>query len=1462
MNKTTYNWRRYWCSPYASILLSDGGYLPDPETTGAFVNQLVRHAEQISDMPCLILLGEPGIGKTASVAEMAAKVRDANQKTSDIVLSVDLRIIPTVEELRHELFDSPQFKAWERGDHVMHLFLDSFDECMIRITTLATWIGNKLRQLPHSRLRLRIACRSAVWPELLTKELQQIWGKEDVGEFQLLPLMRSDVSMAAADSGLDANAFLAAVKSAGAIPLAIKPVTLNFLIGQYRNNQTLPDKQRVLFGHGCRYLCTEANESRNVARDAQPTTSIPARLAIASRIAAVMLFSNSFAVSTAPDLGDVSKGALPLHELLRGPEISGGIAFPIEERQLRETLDTGLFVYHGSKLMGWAHRTYADHLAAEFLLEHKMPDAQIAGLLFLDDGKVVPQLQEVAARIAMERPKVLSRILQDDPIVLMRSDASAMSSAERAATIDFFLAAMDRGDLSLRDMPPWESLRRVNHEELKEQLRNIISDRSKSIDCRYAAIEIARACQIQSVEDDLVSLALNRSEDASLRAEAIRAISNIGTSKGFSHLLLLAQSEIDLDPDDDIKGSVLYALWPDHMAAEQLFTILSPPKRSMHMGSYWSFLQSPIANLLSGNDLISGLQWAGKLIYSVDSHFAKLIKELWMQAWIRFDDPQVLSAAAQLIRRRMEGHERPFPHLDIEGDNQFNEGRRRVCAVILEQTDGLGMASDLIATGTLDMTNASDWEWAIDEFVRAGSENIKRAYATILRIQFNPTEELQFERIFRAMREHTILKQEFTAILGPIDFESELASQMRREYENMKNLDLLRQEVQNRKHAKVHSISEYLSEFESGDMEAWWKTTDVMRRASDGAIIGRAEDDVDLAMLPGWTEATDAIRDRIISAAKEYIIEGDPNTARGLNNRGEQFNFWAAAGYRAFRLLSSLQPGFVAKLPAEVWKKWALAIVGQPSTFNTSDDARLVRRTLLRQLADHAEKEFVNALGAIIDRDNTRQMIVDVSWLVDGSWRREVAECLLDKVRHGSLSPGSQGELLAALLRHVGDNIADLQARAQAMLESFIQDLLTLLSGVPEDTLPGILDQNKPTMDRARLAVFVLMECAHDGGWPTVWSIFEQQPLVGRNLAADLGYRERFGTSPLLQRLAEKHLADLYLFLLREFPPADDPRIDGWHGIDNLESATTFRNTVLQELRDRRTALAGKQLERIVTERSDLPWLRRVLRLAQEDIQRLGWTPPAPFHILEMAQRADLRLVQNADHLLDIVIESLEQLQSDLLEETPDAQFLWYPSGNFAKVEEAKARGRKGSKPAPVGSQSGEGTPDATKGRKKLYKPREEEELSDYVKRFLQRSLKERGIIVNREVQIRRGHGGEPGQDTDIHIDAAVLNADGSVKDKVSVIIEVKGCWHNELKTAMDTQLVKRYLYNNASCRHGIYLVLWFAGVQWDPDDKRKAKTPKEGISDVRMELIAQAATLSSANSLSVKIVVLDVTLL
>jgi len=142
-----------------------------------------------------------------------------------------------------------------------------------------------------------------------------------------------------------------------------------------------------------------------------------------------------------------------------------------------------------------------------------------------------------------------------------------------------------------------------------------------------------------------------------------------------------------------------------------------------------------------------------------------------------------------------------------------------------------------------------------------------------------------------------------------------------------------------------------------------------------------------------------------------------------------------------------------------------------------------------------------------------------------------------------------------------------------------------------------------------------------------------------------------------------------------------------------------------------------------------------------------------------------------------------------------------------------------------------------------LYRPKDENRLSDYIKTHLGKELKQKGVIVNREVEIRRG------EETDIRVDAIKKTINDNVYDVVTIIIEVKGCWHRELENAMMSQLRDRYLKNNR-CRVGLYLVGWFNCDKWDQKDYRRKDAPQYSLSEAKSQFENQATSLCTDDTL------------
>lgn len=95
--------------------------------------------------PCLVLLGEPGIGKSSAVTREYARARQLALSTgSPPPLSIDLRAYGDEGRLIRRLTEAPDIRRWVESDAMLDLFLDSLDECLLRVDTLAAMLPEAL----------------------------------------------------------------------------------------------------------------------------------------------------------------------------------------------------------------------------------------------------------------------------------------------------------------------------------------------------------------------------------------------------------------------------------------------------------------------------------------------------------------------------------------------------------------------------------------------------------------------------------------------------------------------------------------------------------------------------------------------------------------------------------------------------------------------------------------------------------------------------------------------------------------------------------------------------------------------------------------------------------------------------------------------------------------------------------------------------------------------------------------------------------------------------------------------------------------------------------------------------------------------------------------------------------------------------------------------------------------------
>lgn len=1209
MSDRTYNWKRFWCPRSGRINLADSGYLYDPEAEwGHLYNPDIVPFKTISNTPCLALLGEPGIGKTQVMELEQASIISKVCKKDEQVLVINLRSLSSEDRLFQKLFKSQEFTDWERGTHHLHIFLDSLDECLLRIDTVATLLVDEFKQYCSQikRLSLRIACRTAVWPPVIEEELKQIWGRDTVGVYELAPLRRKDVREAATVEGIDPDAFLQEVQNKNIMPLAIKPVTLKFLLNTYRRNSgQFPANQRLheLYLDGCRCLCEETNESR-LASKLKGKLNSEQRLIVAARIAAVTIFANRFAIWTGIDLGDVPNEDVLLRKLCQGSESVDGKEFEVTEEVIEEVLDTGLFSSRGLHRMGWGHQTYAEFLAAWYLVQHQTSLSRIMKLIVSSedpDGKLVPQLHETAAWLASMKSDVLQEIMKINPDVLLRSDIPTDASV-REAIVDNLLKQYEQEKLFYWDINNYQRYSQIAHPRLAEQLLPYIQDFSKQINAREAAIDIADVCGKSELQEDLANLALDSSQSIHLRVSAAKAVGSVGDTNTKLKLKPLAIRQLPEDEDDSLKGYCLSAVWSEHLTVQELFDAITPPKRRNYLGKYQIFLNGEVVPKLHPNDLVIALTWIeNQGLRCFGYPFEELADAIILMAWEHFELPGVRERFTNIALIQWREYQMVITH-NRELSNQFpssliEDAEKRHSLIEQVVIILLNSGEDplfLQSSTTENLFAKGDIFWMLEKLQNTKYEKEQRIWTQMIGWIFQRNDAKEIDAIFTTMQNNNVLVlyEEFGCYFEPIELNSALAEKMKADYLKMQEWAGRRNNTPLLEPPPKERVLFLLEQLESGNLSAWWQLNMEMTLKPDSRHYDR-EFETDLTKLPGWQEADESTRTRIINGARKYIQEYEQVSYDWIGTN--KYSRPDLAGCRAFQLLLKESPSFLNTILPYIWQRWAPIIIGFPC----SNQREQYYLDLVNLAYSNAYKEVINTLMQLVDKENAKGDYISVISKFEKCWDERLKTVLLEKAKDKALKPKCMGYLLEELLKH-----KSIEAR------EFAKSLITF---------PLASAQDK--RERTIVVCQILIENVDSSSWSFIWSLIQQDSAFGQEVIELVANRYSHGVH---LNLTEKQIADLYIWLVHQYPYREDPDYSNdviAHHVTTRECVANFRNSTLEQLKNIGTIQGCIEIQRIIQEFPELTWLKKSLLEAENIMRRKSWQPPQPEEVLQMSKQ-------------------------------------------------------------------------------------------------------------------------------------------------------------------------------------------------------------------------------------------------
>jgi NAD(P)H-dependent FMN reductase len=1335
-------WHRLWVAREHHSAASPGVMVAENWIAQAAGESL----EQLEETPCLILLGESGMGKTYAMRSE----RDRIHSRGGDVLAVDLREYASDDRLHREVFDGAQWKVWRAGDRVLWLFIDAWEESLIRLQNLAAYLASQLAGIDAARLRLRIASRPVEWSVELESGLMALFGDDSVQACNLLPLTEDDVRSAATASGVEAGAFMTELDQLRLLPLASRPLTLRFLLDSFEESGSLPDTQEQAYAQGLLRLCREPQPTLRRQR-VDRGLSEEHVLAAASRIAAVTLLCRKSSVVV-----DWQGGRLPDEDIRTAdivgylPEMVNDRGIDIREPELHAALATGLFTAAGPGRVRWAHQSYAEYLAARYLVRHGMPSKQVLPLIQSagdPEGKLVPQLHGLAGWLYGMDSGVVDEVLVREPEALVGSGVIAADAADRRRLVDSLLDAFAAERLELTNQLV-QSLRGLDHPELADQLRAAVLDRGVAEASRMAAVQVAIACRVSSLSDAFADLALDPSEDLSLRKRCVHALYSIGTAAARGRMRLLVLRAVPGSDDRELRHWAIACAWRLTITVAEALNALEMPHGYID-GSVVFLLVRDLPESLTEGELPGALEWVARqpasIEISVQAH--SIIEKILTGAWDHIGSAAVAEAFGRALWARLGYHE-PLPppvgRTTADATPHDLAARRNVLRVAIPVGTSPREAAARLSFAPRPFLASPDLGWLIEELNTETDPAWRLILSGLICYVTDQRDLDQVGALFEAAASSPELRQLIRPLTEPVPLDSEVARQQREMYQRIRRLEEQRRLDPQAGVDWAGELAAGLDRCREEPSFFWWLNVMLARDERTADISS------DLRELPGWQEADEPTRREIVAAASRYTTQADAPT---WGEHPEQSRPGLSA-VRALRLLMDEAPGEFEATRSDVWARWAAAVMAYPD-YHGNDPA------FLKNMVARACREAPDATAAAA----TGQIV------------RESAAELHHLFVLGRLRDCGDGPMVDALARIAADDSLHPQVLAEVL-----EQLLRWAPEIGREAALVVVEElgkAQSATDRALAAARVLLLEDTEQSWSAVWKSLVRHPDRADEVITGMAVTLGLEAGRVTARLDTSDLIALCEWLIDRFPPAPDAAsVPSPRYLTPFDSVEDMRRAGLNELAGRGTRDASSALERMSAGHPDDMQLRHLAGIARTVLRARSWIAPSPAELLRMVASHESRWVESPDHLLDLVLEALAAYQVKLRHESWVVEGLW---------DQDRAGG---------------------------WSPKPETQFRDAVAAHLRDVLRGRMVVVNREVEVGRLPGAHTGQRTDILVTAVRNDPAGRGGDTVSVVIEVKGCWHAEWRTAMRSQLVDDYM-DSSGLTHGVYLVGWFDCEAW-----------------------------------------------
>lgn len=1143
-----FNWKRRWVTLVPDHEISLGTHRDASENDSELVS-----LRDVADTPCLVLLSEPGMGKSWELAALA-EFLGSEGKQVDLVIGRD----PNLPGILDALLLSDNCRSWAVEDRQWHILIDGVDEISGGLEPKRL-LDNFLDRLfgcgtKVGLLKIAFTCRTSAWTDQLDQMIEDRWPPDAFKRLTLQPLSDNDIRTAVekVELGAESKATLIAHLSDEKMrAVAGRPFLLALLFDRHRTSVTLPTRQTDLIEFAIKAALRETGGS------------IDDQLAMVGRLAAASTFSDLRRLTTA--LGSADSDTLSVSRISGGVEPTRDGSVTATPALFSLCMQSALFVEVAPKIFEWSHRIFSDFLAARYLADHRLSSDEILSLLIVPEvggpGGIAPSLTEVAGWAAVMIPGLFDELLDRQPDVLLQSQAAALEPADRARLTKTILGRFAAGDLIDRYDQLLPLLGRLDHPQLEEQLLSLISGAETPSFARRAAIDLAAAAGKTALTDAIIKVAEDPKLDGVLRMIAARAIRGMSGAGAGALLAPVLDKDLSSDTDDRLRGTVLQASWPDAISFRKLLAALTVPKRSNLLGPYQLFLYRFEMPALLPEQALEAIEWL-RLRLDVDDgehdRLGRIMARLFWAAASQILTPQVADAMAGLIVAADHGLSRIVGERAEHTSYWPGDGLARASLVekVLQQSPD-PLRGVVLFYNLPDLIVPHDLDEYLKKLTAAREGPLRDALSRIvveLAVQL-PIDTLDevWEVGSRVPPLQSALNQRYS-----IELDSPAAVYMRRNVERERDAARLKANEEATAAAWRSAADGLLDRIEAGDAQLWWQLNIHLFHRPTGGYDSHFEFDSDLTKTPGWSALEEPERERITRTAFDYLVREPLSDTSWLGTNTSHRP--ANAGVRALRLLRDKAPDTFAALREDTWASWAPATVG---FFGNDIYEGNAQRVLVAEAYRKAPIAVMSAIRQIATGSKSEGI---------SSRQLDLLEAILD-------AP------LASLLRelHQSSDLKGDDAKLE-ILSFLVRSGDTKSIAVVVDALENAgasVAPRDPAETRllARATVELLLRDPRDI-WLKLLELRDRDDTFAREIWSQLAEQVAFDRSPILDDLSEYTLAQGYIDLVSLLPERPSPEV-GARVLSAPDFVDQLRSILLRRLVALGTNVALEQLHRV-----------------------------------------------------------------------------------------------------------------------------------------------------------------------------------------------------------------------------------------------------------------------------------------